>query len=201
MHDPSTRPATSHTTRRRVRITSDLPSTGPGMSPAGPVPRGAASERPRRHLRLVRERAAGYGEDGFTLIELLVVVLMLVALVGIAVPSFVGQRDGAEKAAVQSELRTAAIALESYRAITGSYGTDALTSQYGFVPSLEVATAARATANTFCVVAWYDPKRVPGPPLTGSTEMTTALARTDAWAISPSGMRALPSSDSTWTCP
>jgi prepilin-type N-terminal cleavage/methylation domain-containing protein len=201
MHDPSTRPATSHTAHRRVRITSDLPSTGPGMGPAGTVPRGGATERPRRHLRVVRERAAGYGEDGFTLIELLVVVLMLVALVGIAVPSFIGQRDGAEKAAVQSELRTAAIALESHRAITGSYGTAALTSQYGFVPSLEVATAARASADTFCVVAWYDPNRVPGPPLTGATEMTTALARTDAWAISPSGMRALPSDDASWTCP
>jgi type IV pilus assembly protein PilA len=201
MHDPSTRPAMPPSARRRVRITSDLPSTGPGASPAGPVPRGSAAERPRRHLRLVRERAAGYGEDGFTLIELLVVVLMLVALVGIAVPSFVGQRDGAEKAAVQSELRTAAIALESYRAMTGSYGTTALTSQYGFVPSLEVATAARASADAFCVVAWYDPDRLPGPPLSGTAAMDAALARTDAWAISPSGMRALPATDTAWTCP
>ena len=196
MHDPSTRPAPSHTARPRVRITSCLPSTGRGMSPAGAVPRGSATERPRRHLRLVRQRAAGYGEDGFTLIELLVVVLMLVALVGIAVPSFVGQRDGAEKAAVQSELRTAAIALESYRAMTGGYGTAALTSQYGFVPSLEVASVADITKDGFCIVAWYDPKG------DLAFDLAQALVHPKAWGISPMGMRAMPvPHGSDWKCP
>jgi prepilin-type N-terminal cleavage/methylation domain-containing protein len=199
MHDPSTRPTTPDAPRRRVVITSNAHARGP----AGPAPRGSATERPRRHLRLVRERAADYGQDGFTLIELLVVVLMLVALVGIAVPSFVGQRDGAEQAAVQSELRTAAIALESYRALEGSYSTAALTSQYGFVPSLEVATAASVNGNgdSFCVVAWYDANREPGAPLTGDTAVASALTRDGAWAISLNGMRSLPASGSGWTCP
>jgi type II secretory pathway pseudopilin PulG len=166
---------------------------------AGHAPVGRASGGPGRHLSLVRPRATASGEEGFTLIELLVVVLMLVALVGIAVPSFVGQRDGAEQAAVQSELRTAAIALESYRAMEGVYSTDALTSQYGFVPSREVATVASATGGSFCVVAWYDAKRDPDVALT--VTLAEAKALPGAWAISPSGMRAMPAPTGPWTCP
>jgi prepilin-type N-terminal cleavage/methylation domain-containing protein len=195
MHDPSTRPTTPDAPRRRVVITSDAHARGP----AGLAPRGAATERPRRHLRLVRERAADYGQDGFTLIELLVVVLMLVALVGIAVPSFVGQRDGAEQAAVQSELRTAAIALESYRAMQGSYSTAALTSQYGFVPSVDVAIFPDISATSFCVVAWFEANGRAGA--TMPTTIGAALSKPRAWAISPNGMRPVTEASSEVACP
>ncbi len=149
-----------------------------------PAPSGPAGVRPDVRRRRPRVRTLGGGDEGFTLVELLVVVLMLVALVGIAVPTFVGQRDGAVRAAVQSELRTAAIALETFRAQQGVYGAGALTAAFGYVPSLEVASflSIGSGGDSFCVLAWYDPDLDPA-------DVTALLAGSSAeWAISPGGM-------------
>ena len=156
MNPPPNGVITPIASRRRVAA-----SVYGATSPHGTTtPRGPADGRPSD--RIARRRALTHdGEQGFTLVELLVVVLMLVALVGIAVPTFVGQQDRAARAAVQSELRTAAIALESYRARNGTYASAALADpQHGFVRSLDVATFFDPddfTVNAFCVRAWYDP--------------------------------------------
>ena len=167
----------------------------------GWTPRGRASERPTATRSGARLRLVPDSEDGFTLVELLVVVLMLVALVGIAVPTFVGQRDGAVKAAVQSELRTAAIALESYRAQNGVYSADALSdASYGYVPSLEVVSVLDATSvgADFCVLAWYEPA---GDPSDERGEATIADARAKAeWAISSSGLEYVGAGDAARDC-
>lgn len=96
-------------------------------------------------------------QDGFTLVELLVVVLVLGALVGIAVPTFVQQRDGAWDAAVRSELRAATIALASYRAQNGTYSTAALATDagWGYEGSPDIITVSTITDQTFCLLAWY----------------------------------------------
>jgi prepilin-type N-terminal cleavage/methylation domain-containing protein len=141
-----------------------------GTSRPGTTPRGLAGRRPRadrpQDLRAVTHR--NEREDGFTLVELLVVVLVLAALIAIAVPTFTGQREGAWDAAVRSELRSASIALESYRAQNGAYSADALVpgSTWGFEASGNLVYQdgfTLITPTTYCLVAQHVSARTPNP--------------------------------------
>jgi prepilin-type N-terminal cleavage/methylation domain-containing protein len=185
-------PDASRPDRHLVAVNAD----GAASGRASQAPRGPAGTHPRRSERVRHARVLAGGQEGFTLVELLVVVLMLVALVGIAVPTFVGQRDGAIKAAVQSELRTAAIALETFRAQQGVYGEAALTAAYGYVPSLEVVSflTLLSDGDAYCVLAWHDPDLDRG-------DVTAQLAGAQAeWAMSPSGMQFVGDRSGTRAC-
>jgi general secretion pathway protein G len=60
-------------------------------------------------------------EDGFTLIEILVVLIVIAVLLGIAIPAYISQRDRANDAVAQSDLRISLPSIEAYFSDHGSY--------------------------------------------------------------------------------
>ncbi len=165
-------------------------SAVPPLRP-GAVPRGGAAARPNigRRLRTIRPAS---DQDGFTLVELLVVVLVLATLVGIAVPTFAKQRESAWDAAVSSELRTAMIALESYRSQNAGYAAvvlvpdDAGATGWGYEPSSIVEVRYEVNADDYCLLAWYDPDASTLPAAGGFAQAGSAIGQ--VWGVRSSGV-------------
>lgn len=111
-------------------------------------------------------------DRGFTLVELMVVLLIMLILVGIAIPSFMGSRDSARDAEARAAIRESLPAVKAYiingdpladiesgvKELTPSIGIDAATVEgVAFVTSVDGAVCIIRSSLSGKVYAAWEP--------------------------------------------
>jgi len=106
------------------------------------------------HPTNVRRRSL-YSSPGFSLVEILLVIAIIAILAVIAIPQFISYRSQAIDAQLKSDLRNAAVAVESYFTKRSVYPSSINDIQgFGFQPSNGVTlTLVLVTPSSFTITA------------------------------------------------
>ena len=100
---------------------------------------------------MIRKRMTGR-EEGFTLIELLVVIVILGILLAIAVPSYMGFRDRAQKAAAQANVRSAVPSVEAYYQDNNTYsGMDVTVLRLSYDAGIKLSAVTGTSDTNYCI--------------------------------------------------
>lgn len=97
-------------------------------------------------------------DEGFTLIELLVVILIIAILAAIAIPVFLRQREKGWRAQMESAVKNAATAEESWLTSNSAYTTDtgSLATAEGLKYAGDVTlTITVDTGKGYCIMATH----------------------------------------------
>ena len=93
-------------------------------------------------------------QQGFTLIELMIVIAILGILMAIAIPSYLGFKDRANKSAAQANVRSAVPGVEAYAADHNGYvGVDLAKLQGSYDAGIKNITFGTTppSATTYCI--------------------------------------------------
>ena len=96
------------------------------------------------------------GQNGFTLLELVIAMAVLLILTAVAVPSYLGFRERANKSAAGADLRAAVSSVEAWHSDHGTYAgmtVAALKASYDQSLDASIISFGALSTTTYCVMA------------------------------------------------